>query len=449
MRTRFRGEFGETPESLKNIWKDAIFVFDANILLNFYRYSDSSRKEFLNVLSEFKERVWLPSRAAEEYFNNRLSEISTQASSYSSAQDSIDSIKKEFGDPRRHPFISEETMEKLDSVIGTIKSELTENKKAHDDRISNDEIMQSIADIFDNRLGEPYSEDRLDKVFADGASRYLENIPPGYMDKNKVKDPKTRREKCKNFGDLIVWLQTIDMAAAQKVNVIFVTDDGKEDWWLKAGGKTLGPRPELIDEFSSLTNKVLHMYKPDQFLKYANEHLKQNVSTATLEEVRETSQSARRIASGVDASSKVSGWLNHRPGGISPISLSVALENWLSQIFHITGIQYDKFGYDYVFSTFENPMSFGVKTKVFGSSITNKEVIDSVTECFDKSLDPKGVDEVILVLISDDPLVAKDVGHRYHSFFRGASDKMRVVVGVAKDNPAQGFCEFYVISDTK
>ena len=91
MKDLFPGFFKESEESLKQAWDECIFVFDANILLNFYRYSDSTRNEFLQMLVEIKERVWIPYRAAEEYLNNRLSVIAKQESSYDETEKAINS----------------------------------------------------------------------------------------------------------------------------------------------------------------------------------------------------------------------------------------------------------------------------------------------------------------------------------------------------------------------
>ncbi|WP_220493433.1 PIN-like domain-containing protein [Pseudoalteromonas sp. SR44-5] len=73
MKDLFPGHFKESQENLREVWDSCVFVFDANILLNLYRYSDATRNEFLSLLEKINDRVWLPHRAAEEYLNNRLS----------------------------------------------------------------------------------------------------------------------------------------------------------------------------------------------------------------------------------------------------------------------------------------------------------------------------------------------------------------------------------------
>lgn len=80
-----------------------------------------------------------------------------------------------------------------------------------------------------------------------------------------------------------------------------VTDDAKEDWWLRIqsdGPKTIGPRPELIEEASSQGGiSFLLMYDSEGFLKYAKELLHAQVSDNTLTEVRDLSKSSPRRVS--------------------------------------------------------------------------------------------------------------------------------------------------------
>ena len=66
--------------------------------------------------------------------------------------------------------------------------------------------------------------------------------------------------ECKKYGDFIIWKQLIEHAIDTKKNVIFVTDDEKEDWWEEFNGKTIGPRPELSKEFREKTSKLFLMY---------------------------------------------------------------------------------------------------------------------------------------------------------------------------------------------
>lgn len=71
-------------------------------------------------------------------------------------------------------------------------------------------------------------------------------------------------------------------------DVIFVTDDDKDDWWQTLKGKTIGLHPELINEITR-EGEVdrFYAYNTGSFLKYANEQLHTKVTEETIEEVNE------------------------------------------------------------------------------------------------------------------------------------------------------------------
>ncbi|MGP9498821.1 PIN-like domain-containing protein [Halomonas sp. AOP43-D1-4] len=287
MKDLFPGHFKESEKNLKQVWDSCIFVFDANILLNFYRYSDSTRREFLQLLQKIQERVWLPHRAAEEYLNNRLSVIDQQERSYDETAKAINSLRSDLDNARQHPFVSQQTMNQVNKVFDLLCNELSENKGVHTKRISNDEIKESISSIFENNVGQPYSREDLEKLIVDGEERYKQKIPPGFKDGTKSGDSDVFTEKCRKYGDLIVWNQVIDKSIEAKKGIVLVTDDKKEDWWEKFKGKTVGPRPELVKEFKDRAENTFHMYQADRFLELARENLNEQVSDEIVEEIRE------------------------------------------------------------------------------------------------------------------------------------------------------------------
>ena len=287
MKDLFPGHFKESDGHLREVWDTSLFVFDANILLNLYRYSDTTRSEFLRILEEIKNRVWLPHRAAEEYLNNRLSVIDQQEKSYDDTTKSIASLKSDLENARQHPFVSSVTMTKVSQVFDELCEELKNNKSVHTARISNDEIKNSIASIFENRVGSPFEKDKLEELILEGEERYKQKIPPGFKDGSKSGDSEVFVEKCRKYGDLIVWSQVIDKAIESKKGIVLVTDDKKEDWWERFKGKTVGPRPELVKEFKDRASNTFHMYQADRFLELARKNLDAQVSESVVEEIRE------------------------------------------------------------------------------------------------------------------------------------------------------------------
>jgi hypothetical protein len=287
MKDLFPGHFKESQENLREVWDSCIFVFDANILLNLYRYSDTTRNEFLRLLEKIKDRVWLPHRAAEEYLNNRLSVIDQQEQSYDSTIKSINSLKSDLDNARQHPFVSRKTMGKVDSVFNALCEELSQNKEVHTQRISNDEIKDAISQIFENRVGSSFDKEKLEQLIVDGEERYKQKIPPGFKDATKSSESELFTEKCRKYGDLIVWKQVLEHSSEVGKGVVLVTDDKKEDWWERFKGKTVGPRPELVKEFKDTTSNTFHMYQADRFLELARENLGEQVSPEIVEEIRE------------------------------------------------------------------------------------------------------------------------------------------------------------------
>lgn len=287
MKDLFPGHFKESEKKLREVWDTSLFIFDANILLNLYRYSDTTRSEFLRILDKIKDRVWIPHRAAEEYLNNRLSVIDQQEKSYDETKKSIESLKSDLENARQHPFVSNKTMTKVSKVFDELCEELKKNKSVHTNRISNDEIKDAISVIFDNRVGLPYEKEKLTELISEGEERYKQKIPPGFKDGSKSGDSDIFIEKCRKYGDLIVWTQVIEKSIESGKGVVLVTDDKKEDWWEKFKGRTVGPRPELVKEFKDRADNTFHMYQADRFLELARENLDEQVSDEIVEEIRE------------------------------------------------------------------------------------------------------------------------------------------------------------------
>jgi|SRR5262245_4337358 len=82
MRNLFPGYYRPTEEEFSVLWRECIFSFDANVLLNLYKYSQTTRESFLKILSGLRDRIWLPHQAALEYQENRLKVIFDQYERY-------------------------------------------------------------------------------------------------------------------------------------------------------------------------------------------------------------------------------------------------------------------------------------------------------------------------------------------------------------------------------
>lgn len=268
-----------TQPEIDELWNKAIFIFDTNVLLNFYRYSDETAQKFIETIEKLNERVWLPYQVGLEFNKNRLSVISDQKKSYVEFDKKLNNLIEDVENKSRNPFLSESLLSKLISIREKIKIEVDNKISHYDDCInSNDKLFPKINSIFQGKVGEAYKDEELKKIYSEGDKRYKDKIPPGFKDNGKPENEK--------FGDLIIWKQIISKAKNDEVDLIFILDDRKEDWWLEHQGKTISPRPELLKEFRNETNKICHFYKPFQFLEFSNQYLKSQISTEIIEEVK-------------------------------------------------------------------------------------------------------------------------------------------------------------------
>ena len=285
MKGMFPGYFANNSENIKGIWEDCLFVLDANVLLNLYRYSAETSSELFEIFTLLHDRLWVPNQVAKEYLNNRVSAISQQVKVYDDALKGLAELKKAFENPKQHPFLSEGAMKGFLESHAKLVQELGESKGSYLSKIERDDIKDRLEDLLDGRVGNGLTNDEALEVISLGQVRYSQKVPPGYKDAKKGGDSEVLDDKLKPFGDYIVWTQTIQKAKKDNVPVVFVTGDSKEDWWTIYSGKPLEPHPQLVDEFVQCVGRSFYMYLPEVFMEKANEYLKRVTSQRAMEEI--------------------------------------------------------------------------------------------------------------------------------------------------------------------
>ncbi len=294
------GFYEPTSTEINKAWEQGKFIFDANALLNLYRYSDSTREDFLLALSKLQDNLFMPYQVGLEYHTNRLNVIDNLCNTYTSLEDAIKEIfeknlTNQLNQYKRHPSIDIENIIKLkDDFLVKLKDELASKFKQHPDFTSQDDILNQLTSYYEKKVGKQFSKEELQKIYNEGKDRYADNIPPGYRDAKNKKD----RGDQNIYGDLIIWKEIIVYAKKEKKPVILITDDRKDDWWTIENGKTLRPREELIKEFYDLTGVRILIYNADNFLKFAKERklLSQikETSISEIKEVRKADESYRQ-----------------------------------------------------------------------------------------------------------------------------------------------------------
>lgn len=308
MKNLFKGFNQPSEADLKHLWETATFVFDTNVLTNLYRYQSSTCETLIKVMEKLNHRVWIPYHVALEYQRNRLNVIHDQhkkfADTKSTVKKAVDSLNQSLINlqlKKRHSHINPDTL--INGVSSLANDFYKELDVLEEDSLkisSRDHLLERLETLFEGKIGAIPTPEFIKKIEQDGKYRFEKSIPPGYKDRDKAKQNDNLFtfggiEYQRHYGDLIVWKQLISHVKNNGIkNLIFVTDDNKEDWWQITKGKTIGFRPELIDEIYRETDlEKFHAYNTESFLNKASLELDNTVSKDAIEEVKLVSKDTR------------------------------------------------------------------------------------------------------------------------------------------------------------
>lgn len=276
MRETFREFFPLDEREIADLWRKALFVPDANVLLNVYRYSSETRDTLLAVLAKLSDRLWIPYQFAEEFQRNRLDTILEQIGACRDNEKSLKELEDKLQAQRTH-VSKQPTVAATKDSLRVLRDEIQENLAYHRALLHEDPLQRRIAEIFAGRVGPMPAPEQIDSWKGEAEARFDKKIPPGFRDKG-------------NTGDLFGWMQMLGHASESKRGIIFITDDAKDDWWSIVQGERLGPRRELRREFLERTGCAFHMYSTERFVKRAEDELRVDVSGEVLDEIKEISE---------------------------------------------------------------------------------------------------------------------------------------------------------------
>lgn len=292
MKNQFSWRIQPSEDYFKQLWNEAIFVFDTNILLDFYRVSRSTSDDYFRVFEKIEDRLWLPYQVAHEFFERREGVIDSEISSFQKAISELEKWKDEqkkftrlsglIGQAGRivhaelTPLLDQqhEYYETIDKITEALKLKIEELSTGY----STEHILERFLNMFDSRVSTPYDKETLQKLFKEGELRYKNEMPPGFKD-DKDGDRK--------YGDLILWKQVLEYAKESAKPVIFVTKDSKSDWWVRKDGQVESPHPLLRQEFKNEVGLSFWMYSLKKFLEWAKRELNVDITQETLQETRD------------------------------------------------------------------------------------------------------------------------------------------------------------------
>lgn len=236
-------------------------VCDTNVFLGLYRNSPDYATFALECLRQVKEKILIPNTVRIEFTKHSRPMFGAHQKKIKSVAD--DALKlvqqqnlrlqnawkvliaKNFPDADGCLVKIDAKYRELEDLINGYFEEHPVLDLLRDDWDVDraDEFVQQC--IKDGQEMSPMSQAQLYEICEEGERRYKNETPPGFKDA-KAKDG------IRKYSDLIMWKEILHHAKTNQVNILFVTDDAKADWW-----KTVGTSPEflpaLVQEFARET----------------------------------------------------------------------------------------------------------------------------------------------------------------------------------------------------
>lgn len=268
-----------------------IIILDTNYLLEVLKSPVKISETYVKALEKVKNNIYIPYLVALE-FNFNKSKI--KKSKIKNTRDYTTKIKNKINDLedsiQQIKFLNEDAKtsftENLINLTKQYSIELNEQIEKNIQAILTDEqdaLYNRLVDIITDKVGDAYTQEKIDQIQKEGEKRYNNNIPPGFDDKKKDDSENTIREYnnihySRKYGDLIIWKDILEFAKQydKKGNkVIFITNDGtsknKNDFLYKIDNLTVGPHVFLMNELQNEASKELHVLNNLRFIQLVSD----------------------------------------------------------------------------------------------------------------------------------------------------------------------------------
>ncbi len=291
----FEGYQTPSQQDLLSVLRDGVLALDANVLLDLYRYGETARDEFFALLEAVQQVLWVPHQVVKEFWRNRASVLAdvgaaAQVPDLKKARDFALTALGRWRALTRADVEADASMDLIRNAFDAVAAKLTPVSGLDAEAIALDtnvdSVLARLQPLLEGRVGRAPDEDRLARLVKMGVERFERNEPPGYLDARKHGQSEL------GTGDFLLWSELLERARVQRTNVLLVTRDEKEDWWLLDSKRRLiGPKVELVDEMLRETGSRFFLLRPEQFLSLAG-GLGVRVAAETIEDASRLSRAA-------------------------------------------------------------------------------------------------------------------------------------------------------------
>ena len=246
----------------------------------------TNRKAFFKLLAAINTRLFIPHRISVEFSRNRATVIQEHTAPHRLFRSSFSKLKKDLKDQYGdHAQIGDMTtiLEKIDEILD---ADLANLERLHASLPSGDVILEEFMQLIQDEIGEPYDSTEASKEYC---RRKTSNIPPFCKVDDKDKEDEDRR-----IGDVVIWLELLEKLKTVKKPLIFVTDDNKENWWMRSGGRKI-PQPSLYKEVFDCTGQHVVFYSSDRFSESGPRRLKISVPPEFAKETKQIGENQQEM----------------------------------------------------------------------------------------------------------------------------------------------------------
>ncbi|MDO8144520.1 PIN-like domain-containing protein [Isoptericola sp. 178] len=277
LRDGFDSAIPQSTEDVEHALQGGLLSLDANVLLNFYRYTPTARTALSAVFQAAGDRVWVSHQAAREFWRNRFKTIDDRDHAVSQLRSALDknarASQAAIDGWAKQTAVSDDVRQRVEKAISDgyrVASGLLESEAEEDGTVAydaaRDDVLLALEDLLRSRVGPALAPDDRAAAVHEGNRRAEAGIPPGFRDADKAESGGEDGAA----GDYLVWLQSMDEAVRRDLPLVIVTGDEKEDWWWKHRSVHLGPRSELVAEFAQRSDRGLFMLRPRQLIDFAS-----------------------------------------------------------------------------------------------------------------------------------------------------------------------------------
>lgn len=280
--------FAHAHPTVEEIKQTCMVVLDASVLLYAYELKSESFEEIGKVYSRLRDedRLIVPGQSAREFYKIRPSKVASIVERIDSALHNIERnpFSEKIGLLESNQYYKDAKAKSAEIVNKgkELRNSLTACKSQLEAGVGSDPVSVLYRDLLTSSVIELEMEaEGRDEFLKELEWRNRMQIAPGYTDSGKADG---------GSGDLLIWHTLLQEASRRKVDCIFITEERKEDWWIKSKGTSFQPRPELIDEYRRASSGKSLFLMP---LSTALAHFV--VEGGVIEEVQDIEQSERGL----------------------------------------------------------------------------------------------------------------------------------------------------------